>query len=347
MDKKALYVQPAFVLTFLGVLLAACLVMAAAIGTIQVPVIHTGGIILKKLGIINWQTQAGWESIIFYVRLPRVLLAALAGASLSVSGAVMQGMFRNPMADPGILGVSSGAGLGAVASIALGLAYRSLFMLPLFASAGAIAASLLIFMLAYREGKIPVMNLLLSGLAVSMFLSAITTVILMFISGDHVKQFIFWTVGSFNSSRWESLQLVFVPCIISIAVLMFMARKLNILLLGEEEARAVGLNPQTSRIILILFSSIATAAAVAVSGIISFAGLIVPHILRMITGPDHRVLLPASALGGAIFLVVCDLIGRTIMIPREINVGIVTSIIGAPYFIFLLNRARSKGSIFG
>jgi iron complex transport system permease protein len=327
--------------------LVVLIVFATAVGAVSVPFFQTVKIILKNWGLLpNAVFSQGQESIIYFVRLPRVILAALVGAGLGTSGAVMQGMFRNPMADPGVLGVSSGASLGAVIAIALGLAAKSIYFMPMFASAGALSASFVIFLLASRKGKIPAVNLILSGIAVSMFLSAITTIILTFIHGEQVKQFLFWTVGSLNGRRWEDIRIAVLPISICILMLFFFARDMNVLLLGEEEAQSVGMNTSHIRKILLLFSSISTAAAVCVSGTISFVGLIVPHIMRMILGPDHRILLPASAIGGAIFLVACDLIGRVVAAPVEIGVGIVTSLLGAPYFLILLNRAGKEGGIF-
>jgi iron complex transport system permease protein len=314
----------------------------------QVPVLENLVPVLENSGLLCQDVvfDPGYEQIIFFVRLPRVLLAVLTGAALSLSGAVMQGLFRNPMADPGILGVSSGAGLGAVIAIGTGLAARAIFFLPICASIGSLAASFLIFALSVRKGKIPVMNLILSGIAVSMFLSAVTTVLLSFISGDQVKQYIFWTVGNLNRSRWESIKLVIIPLILCTTALLGLAKELNIMLLGEEEAQSVGLNPVRIRKLMLVLASVNTAVCVAVTGTISFVGLIVPHIMRLIVGPDHRVLLPSSVLGGAVFLVLCDLVGRVVLIPEEISVGIVTSLLGAPYFLFLLNRTKRGEGVF-
>ncbi len=278
--------------------------------------------------------------------MPRVLAAVLIGAALSTVGAVMQGMFRNPMADPGIIGVSSGAGLGAVLAMALGLSATSIFFLPIFASIGAIAASLIIFTLSLKGGKVGVFTLILSGIAVSTFFGAITSMILSFVSKDSVHEYLFWAMGNLSSIRWESIQIVFIPIIIGVLVLITFARDLNVMLLGEEEAQSVGVNSSRIRMLILLVASITTAAAVCTSGPISFVGLIVPHIMRIILGPDHRLLLPASAVAGSIFLVVCDLIARTVFIPIEINVGIITSLVGAPYFLFLLVRSRKEGGIF-
>ncbi|HOJ11677.1 MAG TPA: iron ABC transporter permease [Clostridiales bacterium] len=340
-----MYYKLKSVLPVMLAVLAAMIILATAVGAVSVPFIETIKIILKNWGFLKHLTfTEGWESIIFYVRFPRVITTVLVGAALGASGAVMQGMFRNPMADPGILGVSSGASLGAVIAISLGIPSKGIYFMPIFASIGALLAAFTVFILSSRDGKIPVMNMILSGIAVSMFLGAITTGILSFIRSDQVKQFLFWTMGSLNGKRWEEVRIAAFPILVCISILLFFSRDINVLLLGEEEAQSVGLNPSRTRKLLLLFSSILTASAVSVSGTISFVGLIVPHIIRLLIGPDHRVLIPASALGGAIFLLVCDLIGRTIMAPGEVGVGIVTSIIGAPYFLYLLSKARKEGT---
>lgn len=325
------------------IILIVGIVIATGIGAVNVPILETTKILLKNIGIYDFDVRADLESIIFYVRFPRVIVAAIVGAALAISGAVMQGMFRNPMADPGIIGVSSGASLGAVIAIALGLTSVSMFMMPIFASVGAIIAVLIIYMLSARGGKIPTLTLILAGIALSTFLGAISNLILTEIADYQVQEYLFWSVGGLNGRRWEHVTLIIIPISICVIFLLSYARDLNILALGEEEAQAVGLNPTSIRKKLILFTAITTAMAVCVSGNISFVGLIVPHIMRIIVGSDHRILLPASALAGAIFLVFCDLIGRTVMMPSEVGVGIITSLLGAPYFIFLLSKARKEG----
>lgn len=320
------------------------LVMATAVGAVSVPFGKTVRIILKNWGLLKDSSLSGGEeSIIYFVRFPRVLVAALVGAALAAAGTAMQGMFRNPMADPGIIGVSSGAGLGAVIAIALGLSVRSLYFMPAFAAGGALLAAVTIFLLSSRGGRIPTLTLILAGIAVSTFISAITSMILTRLYDYQVKTFLFWTMGGLSDRRWEHVGLVAAPLIVCILLLLTFSRDLNILLLGEEEAQSVGLNPSRVRKQLILVTSITTALAVSVSGSISFVGLIVPHILRLIVGTDHRILMPASILGGSIFLVGCDLIARTVAAPAEIGVGIVTSLIGAPYFLYLLIRVRKEG----
>ncbi len=337
--------RQAVIFSMIGLLILTSII-ATAVGAVNVPFLDTVKIILENWGLIKTDSfNEGWESIIFYVRFPRVVTTMLVGAALGTSGAVMQGVFRNPMADPGILGVSSGSSLGAVLAIYLGLPSQSIYFMPLFAACGALAASFLVFLLSSRGGKMPVMNMILSGIAISMFFGSVTTGILSFIRSDQVKQFLFWTMGSLNGRRWEDVKISFVPIISCIIILFFFSRDLNIMLLGEEEAQSVGLSPFKTRRRILIFSSILTATAVSVSGTISFVGLMVPHIIRLLIGPDHKVLIPASALGGAIFLLLCDLIGRTIAAPGEINVGIITSFLGAPYFLFLLNRTRKEGIV--
>lgn len=342
-DKVNVYARRKIIIPVMLVMLLAVMVIGVAVGTTYIPPGEVLKIILAKWGIIGGAGQPGsHEAIVYLVRFPRVIVACLVGAALAVSGAVMQGMFRNPMADPGILGVSSGAGLGAVTALALGLTAQSMFFMPLFASIGALLAVTIIYLLSVRDGRIPTLTLVLSGIAVSTFIGAVTNIVLTKMDEYQIKTFVFWTVGGLRDRVWEHAGLIALPVFICIIILMTFARDLNILLLGEEEAQSVGLNPSRTRKLLLLFTSITTAMAVSVSGPIGFIGLIVPHIMRLITGPDHRILIPTSAIGGAIFLVLCDMISR-ILPSGEIGVGIVTALIGAPYFLYLLGKARKEG----
>ena len=330
--------------TVFPVMLAALVLMmlvGVAVGPVYVPLDQVYRIILKNWGLLpQIEFQSGQESIIYLVRFPRVVVAALVGAALATSGTAMQGMFRNPMADPGILGVSSGAGLGAVISILLGLPAISIFFMPLFASVGAVIAVAVIYMLSIRQRKIPTLTLILSGIAVSTFLGAISSAILINMKDYQLKAFLFWTIGSLRDKAWDHAALIVLPVIICMLILYTYARDLNIMLLGEEEAQAVGLDPSKTRKILLVLTSITTAVAISVCGPISFIGLIVPHMARLVVGPDHRILIPVSAIGGSIFLVGCDMISR---IANETNVGVITSLIGAPYFLYLLIKARKEG----
>jgi iron complex transport system permease protein len=257
-------------------------------------------------------------------------------------GAVMQGIFSNPLADPGIIGISAGAATGAVLAIATGFATQSMFTMPAFAFCGSICAVALTVFLAARNGKIPVMTLLLAGVAVGMLLGALTSGILTFMNEQKLQQYLFWMVGGLDYRRWEHVYLAVGPIAFGIVIMLLLARHLNILVLGETEARAVGMPVMYFRMGLLLVSAMTTATSVCVSGNIGFVGLVIPHMMRMLLGPDHRVLLPASALGGALFLVVCDSLGRVVLAPAEVRVGIMTALLGTPYFLYLLRKMQKE-----
>ena len=271
-----------------------------------------------------------------------MLVGVLVGAALGISGAVMQGIFSNPLADPGLIGISSGAATGAVLSIALGTATSSMFMMPAFAFCGSICAVFLTVFLAMRNGKIPVMTLLLAGVAVGMLLGALTSGILTFMNEQKLQQYLFWMVGGLDYRRWEHVYLAVGPVVCGLCIMLLLARHLNILVLGETEAKAVGMSVTKFRMGLLFVAAMTTATSVCVSGNIGFVGLVIPHMMRMLFGPDHRVLLPASALGGAAFLVLCDSLGRVIMPPAEVRVGIMTALLGTPYFLYLLRRMQKS-----
>lgn len=344
--ESTVYKKMRVVLPVMLAVLLATIVTAVAVGPVYVPFGRSVRIILSNIGLLNDPTlPRDQNAIIYLVRLPRTLIACLAGGALASCGAAMQGMFRNPMADPGILGVSSGAGLGAVTAITLGFAARSIYTLPLFASVGALLAVTLIYLLSLRKGKISPLTLILSGIAVSTFIGAVTQLVLMNSNNYEVRSYVFWVMGSLNGMMWAQVRLIAAPVIVLILALTFFSRDLNLLLLGEEEAQSVGLEPSRSRKLLLLLTSLTVAAAISVCGPIGFVGLIVPHILRLITGPDHRILIPASALGGAIFLTGCDILAR-LPANGEISVGIITSLLGAPFFLYLLIRSRRDGEVF-
>lgn len=290
-------------------------------------------------------TDEQW-AVLWYIRMPRICVAILCGAALAVAGAVMQGVFSNPLADPGIIGVSAGASFGAVIAVSLGLTSLSMYYMPAFALAGALLSIFTAVMLTMRGGRTSPMTLLLAGVAVSIFLSALTNGILTFMSEYRLREFLFWMVGGLDYRRWEHVMIAIGPIVIGIILLCLLARHLNVLALGEEEAKSLGLNTLFYRTIFLFIASLITATAVCVSGMIGFVGLIIPHAVRILIGPDHRLLLPGSALMGAFFLLFCDTLGRIIAPPLEIRVGIMTALIGAPYFLFLLRRMRKHGGVF-
>ncbi len=334
--------------TGMSALLLMVVLASLAWGQINVPVPTALAVIGKQLhlpGIDGAGVTQEQTSVIWHIRMPRTLVGLLVGAALAVSGAVMQGVFGNALADPGIIGVSSGAALGAVIAIALGITANGIFYMPLFALAGALLAVGLTVALAMRNDKIPVMVLLLAGIAVSMLLGAMTSGILTVMNEYRLREFLFWMVGGLDYRRWEHVYLAAGPVIAGILILFLLARHLNILTLGEQEARSVGVPVAFFRLLLLFVSAVTTAIAVCVSGTIGFVGLVVPHIMRLLLGPEHRTLLPACALAGGLFLVACDTLGRLIIPPSEVRVGVMTALLGAPYFLYLLRKAQKGGAL--
>ena len=314
-------------------------------GQIDVPVQDAMAVVTQKLQLPffqNVQVTKEQLAVIWYIRLPRMLVGMLVGGALGASGAVMQGIFSNPLADPGLIGISAGAATGAVLSIALGTATTNMFAMPAFAFCGSIFAVCLTVFLAMRNGKIPVMTLLLAGVAVGMLLGAVTSGVLTFMNEQKLQQYLFWMVGGLDYRRWEHVYLAAGPVLSGICIMLLLARHLNILVLGETEAKAVGMPVVKFRMGLLFVAAMTTATSVCVSGNIGFVGLVIPHMMRMLLGPDHRVLLPASALGGAIFLVFCDSLGRIVMPPAEVRVGIMTALLGSPYFLYLLRKMQKS-----
>jgi len=301
----------------------------------------------------------GWPDlyniVVTELRLPRIVLAGLIGAGLAVAGAIMQALFRNPMADPYILGLSAGASLGAGLTLAVPatvwtfavfgsvmMVTNTSVLLPFLTFLGALGAVLLVFSIARTGGKVNTDTLLLSGIAVSAFLSAIV-MFLLFIAGHQFKSLFFWMLGGFGAASWGQVAIVapvVVPCVV---LTVLFARDLNLLLTGEETARNLGMNVGRVKWQLLLLSSLLTGICVAFAGIIGFVGLIIPHIIRIMVGPDHRYLVPASALAGAIFLVWVDTAARTMMAPTEIPVGILTAMTGGPFFLYLLRTSKRTG----
>jgi iron complex transport system permease protein len=308
--------------------------VAVALGPVPLPLPQT------LAALAGRPAPALVRTIVWDLRLPRVLVAGAVGSGLAVAGCVLQGLFRNPMADPAVLGVSAGAGLGAVVAIYGGLGAVSLWTLPGLAFVGAMLTALCVYGLATRAGRTPVLTLLLAGVAVGSLLSAAIGLVLTLAQEVAVQAMVHWLMGAFEGETWQHVA-VAVPVIAagSGACLLF-ARELNILSTGEEAARGVGVPVEWTKRILLGLAALITAAGVAVSGTIGFVGLMVPHILRLLVGPDHRHLLPASALGGAAFLILADLAARLLIRPAELSVGVITSFLGVPFFLYLLRRQR-------
>jgi len=283
----------------------------------------------------------GLETIILNVRLPRILLAGLVGAALAVAGATYQGLFRNPLADPYLLGVASGAGLGATIAflIPFTISWMSFGAVPLFAFVGAMGAVAVVYSLA-RVGKtLPATTLILAGVALGAFLSSITCY-LMTICGKELHGIVFWLMGGLSLTKWSEVGIV-LPCVIAGVIIIWLhARPLNVMQLDEEQAQQLGINVERVKLILLGAATLITSAAVCFTGLIGFVGIIVPHAVRLIWGPDYRFLLPLSTLVGAIFLILADTLAHTILPPTEIPVGVITAFCGAPFFLYLLRRKK-------
>jgi iron complex transport system permease protein len=331
----------------LGVLLLAAALASLSMGPVSIPVSHVASIILEPINLDFATYMRTEELVIEQLRLPRIIVGALVGMALGVAGATMQGLFRNPMADPGIIGVSAGGALGAVVAIALGISGMFYQALSLFAFLGAMTAAFLVYGIATVGGRFSMSTLLLSGVAVSAFFGAIVSAIMVMVpSNEALREILFWLTGGLDSRSWEHVRLAGPPILGGAAVIVVLARDLNLLMLGDDEAKSMGVRVGLIRPGLLAAASLITGVAVAVSGTIAFVGLVVPHMLRLVVGPDHRVLIPLSAIGGALFMVIADTIARTVVQPVEFRVGIITAFVGAPFFIFLLIRNKRHAEAF-
>jgi iron complex transport system permease protein len=278
---------------------------------------------------------------LFRVRLPRALLAVLVGGGLALAGASFQALIRNPLADPYILGVSGGSAFAAIIGMIIS-ATLSFAPVPVFAFAGALAAIFLVLAVARTRGKLPVIPLLLAGVVVNAFFSALVMFLLTIASSRHLPSAIYWMMGQLSSKSYSTIGLVALYYLPGVAILLGLSRDFNLFSLGEESAEQLGVNIERSKLLAFIAASLITAVAVSVSGLIGFVGLMVPHIIRLIFGPDHRLLLPASFIFGGIFLALCDLVARVIIAPAELPVGVITAILGGPFFIWLLRKSKES-----
>jgi iron complex transport system permease protein len=291
--------------------------------------------------LLNGTPDKTKSLIIWQLRAPRIVIAALTGAALATVGGAFQGILRNPLADPYILGVSAGAALGACVGIALQYAtgYYLASYLPLFAFLGAMFSLYLVYISSKISYSANSTGLLLAGVAITFLFSALITVLLA-LSKRELHSMIFWLMGDLSTADWKKISLITLPVIIGCLLLFFSSLDLNALSLGEEEALHLGINTGKLRMRIFFIGSIIIATVVSFTGLIGFVGLIIPHIARLLIGPDHRVMLPASALLGAIFLILCDTLARMVISPSEIPIGAITALVGAPMFIYLLRRKK-------
>jgi iron complex transport system permease protein len=339
-----------YIITFeVGLFLLIIVIIAAAnFGVANISFKQTALIVMSKIPIVNnFVSLEGIKAtsviILLNLRLPRILLSCLVGAALSVVGTSFQGIFKNPMADPFVLGVSSGAALGATITMVF-FKESQLFGMSIIAMSafmGAIITTFLVYNIARVGTKVPVTTLLLAGVAINYLLSSIISLIMTF-NRDNIEEIVMWTMGSFSTSGWNEVILLFIIVVPSILFISAFSRDLNVMMLGEDSARSLGIDVNGFKKYIFVISTLMVAAVVSVSGIIGFVGLIVPHAIRMIFGSDNRIVVPFSAISGAMFLIICDTLARVIVPPSEIPVGIITSIFGVPFFVYLLYKTKKK-----
>jgi iron complex transport system permease protein len=328
----------------IGALLVGGILLSALLGQLPVQATDVVGSLLRAMGIPN-----GWapedpiiESTLWVIRFPRIVMAIVVGAALATAGAVMQAIFGNPLAEPGVVGVSSGAALGAATAIVLGAATLGEYTVAIFAFVGGLLATLLVYVVSRANGRTEVVTLLLTGIAVNAFAGAGLAFVLFAANTASREQIIFWQLGSLNGSLWREVVVVAIVAVAGVVAAILLSRRYDLLSLGERNARHLGLDVERLRLISIVVVALLTGVAVAFVGIIAFVGLVVPHVMRMLLGPQHRALIVASAFGGAVLMLAADLLARTIVAGAELPIGMLTSLVGGPFFFFLLWRQRRR-----
>lgn len=326
-------IDPSYLLNLFLLIIA--LTLSVVIGSVVISPAN----LLK--GLFGLPVDGSISTILWNIRIPRTILIALVGAALAGSGTAYQGIFRNPLADPYLIGIASGAGLGAVLAMTLRWPVSALdhLMIPAFAFTGSILSVTLVTVLARKDGGFPTTNLILSGVAVSTFFGAVTSFFMLNSSGE-LRRAISWLMGGVSLVNWNAILVLLPFLILGFSILLINSYSLNILQFGDDQARHMGIDVDKTRMAVLISTSLITAAAVSFAGIIGFVGLIVPHIYRILWGADHRRLIPLSILGGAILLLLSDVLARTVLAPREIPVGIVTTLIGVPFFLWLLRTRK-------
>lgn len=337
----------ALVLGGLAVLLVVGMVASIATGAVALSPGEVLAVLADRIGVtLPWAFTAQQEAVLLSIRLPRVLLGGIVGAGLATGGAVLQGLFRNPLADPGLVGVSSGAALGAALAIVLGAsvsasaAWAGPAMVAVAAFAVGLGTTAVVYRIATQMGRTSVTTMLLAGIAVNALCGAAVGALVLFADDGQLRDLTFWTLGSLGGATWSALA-VAVPLVGAVLFAApWLARSLDAMLLGEAEAGHLGVNTQRVKAVAVSLAALAVAAATAVSGLIGFVGLVAPHLIRLVLGPGHRALLPGAALCGAALLVFADLAARLLLAPAEIPIGIVTALVGGPFFLWLLVRQR-------
>jgi len=323
---------------FLSLLLCLVTLLSVTMGSVRVPPLLSIRIVFQSILGLKGVGSETEQTIILSLRIPRTLLAGLVGAGLSVSGATFQALLRNPLADPYILGVSSGAAVGAIIAILMGLS--SSFATPLFSFAGALLTVIAVLYFGRQDGKIHPNTLLLTGVIIGSFLSAIIMFFISLSQREELRTIIFWLMGDFSFSTPQAIFVIFPYILLGTFFLYLHSRQLNLILSGEETAVQLGVDVERLKGVAYLLASLITAASVSVCGLIGFVGLIIPHSVRLLFGTDHRLLIPSAALVGASFLIASDTLARTLLAPIELPVGVITAAFGGPFFIYLLRTRK-------
>ncbi len=349
-DGNKLAARRRVVVTLLAVALVAIVLLSADKGAVEISQSQIAAILFNKLGLnVSTHFTAEQETTLLGIRLPRIALGLLVGLALGTSGTGMQGLFRNPLADPALIGISSGAALAATAVVVIGdLVHLSgppivgMLIFPTAAFGGALLTSIAVQRLGTFDGRTSVTTLLLAGIAINALAQSVSGFITFFATDTQIRSLTFWKLGSLGGSSWTTVVAIAPFVVVPFLVMQRLARPMNAMLLGEDETRHLGFNVQQVKTICLVCVSLAVGASVAFTGLIAFVGLIVPHLLRLAIGPDHRFLLPASAILGALMLAAADLIARTVVAPAELPIGVLTAFVGAPFFIWLLLRDRER-----
>ncbi len=336
------------VMVSLILLLIFIVLISADKGAVEISQSQIFAIILKKIGVSSAASfTIQQETTLFEIRLPRIALGALVGAALGISGAAMQGLFRNPLADPSLIGISSGAALAATAFVIIGdivsfsvTGIFQLFSFPLAAFAGALITTVIIYRLATYAGQTAVATLLLAGIAINALAQAFSGFLTFYSTDTQLRTITFWKLGSLGGGNWSAVLVIAPFVLLPMIFFLKLARPLNALLLGDAEAGHIGFDIEKTKKIVVVLVALSVGASVAFTGLISFVGLIVPHLLRLVIGADHRYLLPCSAILGACLLLAADFAARTLVAPAEMPIGVLTAIVGAPFFLWLLLRDR-------
>lgn len=334
MSKKLIWLI--YVLLFL-VALSVVIILSLSIGEIPIP--------YKKIPQILADKESMEYGVLFYIRIPRTLLGFAIGGSLSLAGAILQGIYRNPLVEPYTLGISGGASLGVTFAIVAGLHLLNILLLPLAGFIGAFTTIFLVYTLSLKKGALSVNRMLLIGVMISFISSSLMMFLMSITATENIHGIVFWIMGSLNESNTAMIGAMVVLSIVCLLISYLFVMPLNALRLGEEKARHLGINSNATIRILFVITSVLTGACIAVGGVIGFVGLVIPHIVRLFVGSDYRIMLVSSFLSGSIFLILCDIIARTIISPNELPIGVITGIVGGVVFIILLSRSQKRSKL--